>query len=95
MRLITDDRGRPGRTSRPMLETRTNLEILEDRRLLSGGYRYEPLQYIPGPAPNGEVWTFGFEPGEINNRGEAIFAADLADASGNGIGGGFWSARTP
>ena len=93
MLLMTCDHARPGGTSRSTMRGRIQLEILEDRRLLSGGYRYEPLEYIPGPAPNGAIWTFDFEPGEINNRGEAIFAADLSDASGNGIGEGVFVHR--
>jgi hypothetical protein len=46
------------------------------------------LGYIPGPAPGGNAWTFDFEPGGINNRGDVTFVADLNNSGGNPIGEG-------
>jgi hypothetical protein len=47
-------------------------------------YDFTTLASIGDPAPGGGNFTFDFEPGRINDRGEAVFAADLT-TRGEGI----------
>jgi hypothetical protein len=55
----------------------------------NGGYRFEPLQTIPGNVPGGggAQWDSDFEPGGINNNGQVVYVADMSLA-GFGIGEG-------
>jgi hypothetical protein len=70
---------RPARLSR----TRCHPEVqqLESRSLLAGGpgaYGYQALATLGEPAPAGAGFLINdFEPGGINNRGDALFGADL------------------
>ena len=49
-------------------------------------YGFQPLAFLDDPAPGtGNVrFTFDFEPGSLNNRGELAFGADLS-SSGEGV----------
>ena len=47
-------------------------------------YEFTPLAFLGDPAPGGGTFTFDFEPGSLNNRGEATFAADVT-TGGEGI----------
>jgi hypothetical protein len=60
------------------LRSRLQVERLEDRSLLSqGGFRYQLLTSLGSPAPGGGMFINDFEPGGLNNRGDALFGADL------------------
>jgi hypothetical protein len=61
------------------------VEQLEDRRLLSGGFRFTSLATIPGPAPGGGQLVNDFEPGGLNNRGEVAFVADVTASGEEGV----------
>ena len=60
------------------------VEQLEDRALLSG-FAFTALAELgqPAPGPEGGVFTFDFEPGHLNNGGQAIFTADLDQGAGD------------
>ena len=76
-------RSRRKRSSPPKLPLQ--LEQLEDRRLLSGGFRFTPIATIPGPAPGGGQLVNDFEPGGLNNRGEVAFVADVTPSGEEGV----------
>src|SRR5262249_47044181 len=71
----------PGRNRRTCA---LRVEVLEERTLLS--YSFQPIAFIPGPAPGGGSFINDFEPGAgaINDRGKLTFVADV-DTGGEGI----------
>jgi hypothetical protein len=60
------------------------VEQLEERSLLSYGFR--PLTFLGDPVPGGGGlnFTFDFEPGQLNNRGQLVFGADMTNG-GEGV----------
>jgi hypothetical protein len=76
---------RPSR--RPLLQ----VERLDERILLN--FDFQPVAFSGDPAPGGGTFTVDFEPGGFNIHGQAVFAADLADATGQDIGEGVFLAR--
>jgi hypothetical protein len=65
------------------------VEQLEVRSLLSTGYSFAPVALLgdPAPGPEGGTFTFDFEPGGLNNKGQVVFTADLDEgAAGGGEG---------
>ena len=50
--------------------------------LPSTGYSLAALAVVgqPAPGPEGGTFTFDFEPGRLNNKGQLIFVADLDEA---------------
>jgi hypothetical protein len=69
---------------------RPQLELLEDRSLLSAGYSFQSLAELGDNAPpvgggnDGVTAVFDFEVGEINNRGQVAFGNDLS-SGGEGV----------
>ncbi len=65
------------------------VELLEDRSLLSAGYAFQTLAALGGDAPpphaasDGTTFDFDFEPGQLNNRGQLAFGADLNKGAGD------------
>ncbi|HYV31679.1 MAG TPA: choice-of-anchor tandem repeat NxxGxxAF-containing protein, partial [Candidatus Binatia bacterium] len=47
-------------------------------------YSFAPLAFLGGPEPLGSQFTFDFEPGGLNNSGQAAFGADLT-LGGEGV----------
>ena len=76
--MIQSARHAPGK--RRPLRAGNLLELLERRVLFSAGYTLQALAKLgdPAPGPEGGVFTFDFEPGRINERGQVVFTADLA-----------------
>lgn len=62
------------------------VEALEARCVLDRSYNFQPLAFLGDPVPGGGGYefTFDFEPGEINNRGQVVFGADLT-IGGEGV----------
>jgi hypothetical protein len=48
-----------------------------EARAQAGGYSFEVIAFLDGPAPGGGEFTNDFEPSAINNRGDMAFTADL------------------
>lgn len=79
---------RPRRGKRPA-PTVVCLEQLEDRNLLS--FSFKPLAFLGDTVPGGPIpdagtaqFTFDFEPGDINSKGQVVFGADLT-TGGEGV----------
>ncbi|HEV3078775.1 MAG TPA: choice-of-anchor tandem repeat NxxGxxAF-containing protein [Gemmataceae bacterium] len=66
------------------------VEQLEARSLLSG-FSITPVAILgnPAPGPEGGTFTFDFEAGGLNNKGQVVFAADLNEGAGD-IGEGIF-----
>ncbi len=74
---------RPRVAQRPRPRCRLEVELLEDRCLLS--FSFKPLAFLGDTFPGGAIpgagtgqFTFDFEPGGINNKGQVVFGADLS-----------------
>jgi hypothetical protein len=52
----------------------------------AAGYTYTKVAVLGETAPGGAQYINDFEPGQINNRGDVIYVADLSTA---GTAGGF------
>jgi hypothetical protein len=70
----------PPRTRRAI----PRVEQLEDRSLLSG-FSLTPVAILgnPAPGPEGGTFTFDFEAGGLNNKGQVAFTADLDQGAGD------------
>jgi hypothetical protein len=85
-------RGRnlPDRRRKRRAAARLQVEALEQRSLLSAGYWFQALAELGSNAPpvgggdDGVTFTFDFEPGELNSRGQVAFGADLS-RGGEGV----------
>jgi len=68
------------------LRSLPRVEQLEDRLVLSGpSYNLTPVAVTgqPAPGPDGGNFTFDFETGGLNNRGQVVFTADLDAGQGD------------
>jgi len=54
----------------------------------AGSYTYTKIAALGETAPGGAQYFFDFEPGQINNRGDVIYVADLSTDGVNDIGEG-------
>jgi hypothetical protein len=80
-----DSRRRADRSGRRPPRTLLRLEQLEDRALPSGGFNFTPVAILgnPAPGPEGGTFTFDFETGGLNNKGQVVFTADLSEGAGD------------
>src|SRR5690348_8105948 len=76
----------PRKDSRRLRRPTLRVEQLEDRSLPSTGYSFTPVAAVgnPAPGPEGRTFTFDFELGGLNNKGQVVFAADLNQGGGMG-----------
>src|SRR5215472_14549186 len=49
------------------------------------GYTYSKIASRGDTAPGGSQFNFGFEPGQINDRGDLVYVADLAPSGDEGV----------
>jgi hypothetical protein len=84
-----------GGVTRRMQRSIPRLEQLENRWLPSTGFSFAPIAILgnPAPGPEGGRFTADFEAGDLNNKGQVIFAADLDEGLGD-IGEGIFLGGT-